>query len=386
MTDDRRRYQVFVSSTYIDLRAARQHVTAALLECDAFPAGMELFPAADEDAWTLIRRVIDESDYYLLIIGGKYGSVDEIQELSYTEMEYNYAVSSKKPVMAFLHGSPEDMLVKDSEKSDKTRAKLETFRSKVEKQKHVKYWTTDEQLAGQVALTFNKFVRSYPAVGWVRADQATQPETLQKLTEAHTRIEQLELRLEATESGPPPGTEELARGDDELTLPVHIKFQYRKPNGVSTPGGNWVRVTTTWDAVFGAICPRLLDEAKEEALRESLQTFIEVDHYGFVESEIGRYVQDVLKDDAESVTIAHAWIDDEDLGTIVIQLVALGLIVRSSRKRSVNDENTYWTLTPYGSSRAIQLRALRRASGPSLSGSASQDVIAAEKTVDPADD
>jgi len=26
---------------------------------------MELFPAANDEAWSLIRRVVDESDYYL---------------------------------------------------------------------------------------------------------------------------------------------------------------------------------------------------------------------------------------------------------------------------------------------------------------------------------
>lgn len=109
MSTDQRRFQVFVSSTYLDLREARQQVTMTLLECDAFPTGMEIFPAADDDAWTLIQRVIDESDYYLLVIAGKYGSVDARSGLSYTEMEYDYAVSMGKPVMAFLHGDLGDL-------------------------------------------------------------------------------------------------------------------------------------------------------------------------------------------------------------------------------------------------------------------------------------
>jgi hypothetical protein len=69
------RYQVFVSSTYQDLQEERAEVMQALLELDCMPAGMELFPAASEDQWRWIKRVIDESDYYLVIIGGKYGSV-----------------------------------------------------------------------------------------------------------------------------------------------------------------------------------------------------------------------------------------------------------------------------------------------------------------------
>lgn len=68
------RYQVFVSSTYEDLKAERQEVMHALLELDCIPAGMELFPAANEDQWSLIKKVIKECDYYIVISAGRYGS------------------------------------------------------------------------------------------------------------------------------------------------------------------------------------------------------------------------------------------------------------------------------------------------------------------------
>ncbi len=54
------------------------------MEMDCIPAGMELFPAIDEGQWEFIKKVIDDCDYYLLIIGGRYGSVAE-DGLSYTE-------------------------------------------------------------------------------------------------------------------------------------------------------------------------------------------------------------------------------------------------------------------------------------------------------------
>ena len=70
-----KRYQVFVSSTYDDLQDERKEVMQALLELDCIPAGMELFPASSKDQWSLIKRVIDDCDYYILIIGGRYGRV-----------------------------------------------------------------------------------------------------------------------------------------------------------------------------------------------------------------------------------------------------------------------------------------------------------------------
>ena len=69
------RYQVFVSSTYEDLREERQQATQAVLETSCFPSGMELFPASDDTQWELIKRVIEESDYYIVIVAGRYGSL-----------------------------------------------------------------------------------------------------------------------------------------------------------------------------------------------------------------------------------------------------------------------------------------------------------------------
>jgi hypothetical protein len=97
-----KRYQVFISSTFRDLQKEREAVLKAVLELNHMPAGMELFPASDDSAWQLIKDVIDSSDYYVLIIAGRYGSMDEVG-IGYTEKEYQYAVSVNKPVIPLLH-------------------------------------------------------------------------------------------------------------------------------------------------------------------------------------------------------------------------------------------------------------------------------------------
>lgn len=51
-----KRYQVFVSSTFADLKEERRHVIQALMEMDCIPAGMELFPATDEEQWEFIKK------------------------------------------------------------------------------------------------------------------------------------------------------------------------------------------------------------------------------------------------------------------------------------------------------------------------------------------
>jgi hypothetical protein len=61
----------------MDLLEERKEVIQALLELDCIPVGMELFPASDDDQWSFIKSVIDDCDYYVLILAGRYGSCSE---------------------------------------------------------------------------------------------------------------------------------------------------------------------------------------------------------------------------------------------------------------------------------------------------------------------
>ncbi len=126
-----KRYQVFVSSTYTDLVQERSEVMQALLELECMPAGMELFPAANDTQWDWIKRVIDESDYYLVIVAGRYGTTSKETGLSYTEMEYQYAIEQRKPVIGFLHEDISKLTAKHSESSSSNRKTLACFRELV---------------------------------------------------------------------------------------------------------------------------------------------------------------------------------------------------------------------------------------------------------------
>ena len=166
-----KRYQVFVSSTFLDLKNERQEVIKALLELDCIPAGMELFPAADETQWNLIKKVINECDYYVLILAGRYGSLTA-NGISYTEREYRYALSKRIPTLAFLHHDPTKLI---GSKKDKTRAgekRLAHFRKYVSR-KLYKPWNTSQQLGGIVSRSLSKLIEECPAIGWVRANTLT---------------------------------------------------------------------------------------------------------------------------------------------------------------------------------------------------------------------
>ncbi|MGP8433733.1 DUF4062 domain-containing protein [Paraburkholderia fungorum] len=95
-----KKYQVFISSTYIDMQAERQAAVTAILEAGHIPAGMELFAASDKAQMEVIKKWIDESDIFMLILGGRYGSVEPESGKSYIQREYEYAVERGKPFFA----------------------------------------------------------------------------------------------------------------------------------------------------------------------------------------------------------------------------------------------------------------------------------------------
>lgn len=163
-----KKYQVFVSSTYKDLVDERQQVMQALLELDCIPVGMELFPAADDDQWTLIKELIYDCDYYILIIGGRYGSVNPRKSISYTQMEYEYAVRRKIPIISFIHKNPGRIESNKTEQSEVAKENLSTFIKLAEK-KLCKYWETPAELKGLVIVSLTKTIKTKPRPGWIKS-------------------------------------------------------------------------------------------------------------------------------------------------------------------------------------------------------------------------
>ncbi len=219
-----KRYQVFVSSTYEDLQEERREVMQALLELDCIPVGMELFPAADEDQWTLIKKLIDDCDYYILVIGGRYGSVNA-EEISYTQMEYEYALESGIPIISFIHKNPEKIESGKTDQDPRKKKKLEKFKELVQ-QKMCRHWTSPSDLGSVVSRSLIKLTKNKPRTGWVKADLLPSEDTTKEILELKKKIEFLEKELVQSQIQAPKGTEMLSQGEDIFK----IEYKY----GIST--------------------------------------------------------------------------------------------------------------------------------------------------------
>ena len=193
--------QVFISSTYQDLISERQAAVEAILKSGNIPAGMELFTAGDKSQWEVIQRWISDSDIYMIILGGRYGSIEPNSGLSYTELEYDFAVSSGKPYFAVVIA--EDAL------GDKIKAlgssiiekdhpdKLKSFRKKV-LSKMSSFFSDHKDVKLAVLETVPQLAQEYELKGWVRATEIPDTKALaDELSRLHAENKALQEKLAA---------------------------------------------------------------------------------------------------------------------------------------------------------------------------------------------
>lgn len=330
-----KRYQVFVSSTYADLKEERARVIQTIMELDCIPAGMEIFPAIDEEQFNFIKRIIDDCDYYLLIIGGRYGTISE-DGLSYTEKEYDYAIARGIKVIAFIHSNPEEIPLGKSEKDSVLRDKLELFKQKVSTNRLVKFWRSAEELPGFVALSLSKTIKTYPAIGWIRANSATSSEILQELNDQRKLNDDLKTTVRRLSENGNKKIElhNLAGLDDEFTvLGTHQNSSIQ----------NW-EIKLKWKEIFSFIAPYLLENPSDAAIKSKL-------------------ANDLHKLRKIGSFDAHAFrpeIDSQNFQTIKLQLQALGLIKLSYSKSTQGNMALFWGLTSNGNMLMVELRAIRK--------------------------
>lgn len=183
------------------------------------PAGMEMFPAADVEQLTYIKKVIDECDYYVLIIGARYGSLDD-EGVSYTEREYDYATSSGKTVLAFLHKDMDSIPLGKTDKDDAKHAKLKAFINRISSGRLIQYWDSADALRANAIISLTTAFSQNSQTGWVRANQIADSSAIADIVKYRNQIDELTSELESMRSSFSP------KFDDAADLSIEIKFDY----------------------------------------------------------------------------------------------------------------------------------------------------------------
>lgn len=321
-----KKYQVFVSSTFEDLKEEREKVIETLLNKNCIPVGMEYFPAADDEQMTIIRQLMDECDYYVLILGGRYGSIEPKTQKSYTQLEYEYAIERGIPISAFLIRDKGNLANKKTEKENPV--KLETFENLV-RRKMCKFWDNADDLAGKVSLSLDAQIRRHPRIGWVRADKVASDEANNYIVKLKEENQKLKEQINFLSSIPPLGSECYMQGEDLFDIHYTIPI-----NPYNDDGERYCIVQKTWSEIFLSVCTILLSPITEERILEHLERALLAEEY--------------------------ASINKNDFQTILIQLMALKLIKTDTIKSEYDGVYTYWVLSQYGRAEMVRLKAIKR--------------------------
>lgn len=323
-----KKYQVFVSSTYQDLIEERQKVIEALLGKNCFPVGMEYFPAANEDQFTVIKKLIDRCDYYILIIGGRYGSIEPKSGKSYTQLEFEYAISRGIPVASFYHAEPSKLPAERVESTEVGKQKLGEFKKNVQ-EKLCDSWKEPYELAFKVSRSLDYLFENSPRVGWVKADAISSAEANKELLQLKKEKDYLLSRIKEIDASAPVDIEDLEHGEDKFDITY---FHNEDPFDCRCLDVGYHTIEETWNKLFLYLSDSLLTPKSKEQIMEILHSKLNLDGFDTI--------------------------DDECFQTILIQLMSLGLIETDLLK--TDGLYSYWILTPYGRKEMVRLRVRRR--------------------------
>jgi len=163
--EQEKKYQIFVSSTYLDLISYRKSIADEIAFKGHIPVGMEDFTACGEDLETYIKKLIDQSDYYILLIGQRFGSsIPSDDNTSYTMMEYYYAKSKDMRILPFIYNGTELLSNNDLETN---KSKLELFISEVKKMVP-QYFKNEIELNKKLSKALDNEFKNHPQKGWIR--------------------------------------------------------------------------------------------------------------------------------------------------------------------------------------------------------------------------
>lgn len=345
-----KRYQVFVSSTYLDLSEERLEVIKALLELDSIPCGMEYFPAASEDSWTYIASLIDQCDYYVVIVGGKYGSLTS-EGISFTQKEFLYAQSKCVPCIAFIHSDPDDLPAKKTEQTEEKRRKLNDFISLLRKNL-CKNWSSTHELGAVVSRSITQLMKRHPRTGWIPANQASDPKVIEEILVLTKKNTELEEELRKVRGKPALDLSTLADGDELTELNAAYVISEESQKGwrrSEIVNRGFCTVSVSWNEIFRAIAPRIAPFANDSNIKAGINGILK-----------DKFIPPpgVIKKDQ---WISSITLTDDSYNIIKIQFAALGLTT-AAKERTPDGavSGILWRLTELGEARMTHNLAQRK--------------------------
>lgn len=333
------KHQVFLSSTFLDLKDERNACVTSLLRLGAIPVGMELFPASHKSQWEVIKNLIPECDYYIVVSAGRYGSI--LSDCSYTEAEYDLAYKLGIPIIPFLHKRPDELFIPEDGSLD-ALAKLKSFRAKLEKNHTPQFWDNSTELTALLFQSVLDATNSIPRPGWVRADQVPSNEVFDQLRKVNEENARLRERAESLllQLAQPPA--DLSAGEDRVSIRGSAKRGY----SASSFSGPWT-VSVSWNEILRILGPELRQPLNNSEAKKLFHQFADFNEDTRRIESVGKYTN-------------LTSVEDTDANMVLEHLRTLGLLdvkVSASVKGGLM---SYWQLTQKGEKMLSEQLAVRK--------------------------
>ena len=341
-----KRYQVFVSATYTDLREERSALLQALPALGCLPATVE---AHTQSLSTMvnIRKRIDDSDYYILLVGSRYGSLMP-SGVSYTHMEYVYAATKQKPILVLMHETPETRPLELQEQNIEGKLKFSDFRKVLQRERdNIIYWRDSRDLVSTLHNAIPALIRKHPTAGWVRVGQSSgaNPQLEKENETLKKRVQELEQEREKWLSSTASSTENLAKGEELFDIQYRCK---------AYAGGNcqdvMAKTRLSWNELLVSFGPYLLQPQTEELMVAKINERLQKGALAEVQADYPK---------------THAVVDIQMtplcFNTVKMQFRTLGLVQKVTRD---NDQRLWWQLSAIGERTLANVMSVRRPGRP----------------------
>lgn len=258
-----KRYQVFITTSGKEMQPERMVVSQTLIGMGFFSWGLEQRTPLST---AFARRQIDDCDYVFLLLGSQYGE-QSVSGVSYLQLEYIYAVTKQKPIIVFMHESPELRDESLQETRQELKDRFTEFRHQLQKEvEQVITFRTLRDLEIGIRSYMPQMLERYPVLGWVR------PRSIQVLQD---EIDQLKLQLAQAKTQQNQANEDPFLSLPRVTMTDLFGLDYRMH---AYQDGNFKELNPiremTWAEILKILAVEFAEAAPEEYFSKVLNQFL----------------------------------------------------------------------------------------------------------------
>ena len=343
-----KKYHVFISTAQDDLRAERRELIRIVTELGAIPVTMDAFDITDENDCRIIRKSIDECDYFINITAYKGGAA--IGKSFTLEYEYLCALKAKVPVMALVINEKARWKAAKKDKKEEALKALEGFKTKLENHPCEK-WMNISDLKQKALFLLTREMNLNPRRGWAPSTEVMDASVANEMSRLIRENETLKNETELEENEIIKKLKEQIKNTIRLLSNnrISISFYY-------TDGEKWENPSDfRYIRLFKLLAPEL----------RTAKTVTEITHF----------LGNILNPDLQRIVRKNFPAPSNTIKKIMSDFTLLKL-VKSKPSIAVNGmtNGEEWEMTEYGKEilAAYRIRQMKRAARTSGTGTAQQ--------------